>query len=42
MRQATPAHMESVREHFANRLGQQDLADLQRIAGKLTASKAQS
>lgn len=38
LRQATPAHMESVRRHFANRLDQQDLDDLQRIADKLTAS----
>lgn len=42
LRQATPAHMESVRRHFANRLDQQDLDDLQRIADKLTASKVAS
>lgn len=36
LRGATPAHLESVRRHFADRLTARDLSDVERIAGKLT------
>lgn len=35
LRRAAPAHVESVRRHFADRLTATDLAALERIAGKL-------
>lgn len=37
LRSATPAHLTSVRRHFADLLSPEDLVDLLRIAGKLTA-----
>lgn len=35
LRAATPPHLQSVREHFADLLDARDLRDLERIAGKL-------
>lgn len=39
LRNATPTHLESVRRHFADRLGPEDLDDVLRIAGKLTSDE---
>lgn len=39
LREATPTHMDSVRKHFADRLDERDLADLERIANKLAPAE---